>query len=200
MLKLEGRAAIVIPEGVLFQTNNAFTKVKQTLLENFNVHTIVSLPSGVFLPYSGVKTNILYFDRKGATNDIWYYDVTPPYNLTKNKPILYEHLEEFVHLFHNPKERNHTNAKLKDAVTLSAVEDQTNTKFNDDVTLSAVEAQCNNWTLNIADIKDYDLSAKNPHKVVEVVHQTPKDLLKVIKQNDAEINTLMKQIEQLIDG
>mgnify|MGYP000622056635 CR=1 FL=1 len=97
-------------------------------------------------------------------------------------------------------ELNNNKSQIHRNVTLSAVEDQTNTKFNDDVTLSAVEAQCNNWTLNIADIKDYDLSAKNPHKVVEVVHQTPKDLLKVIKQNDAEINTLMKQIEQLIDG
>lgn len=64
MLKLEGRASIIIPEGVLFQTNNAFKTIKQNLLENFNVHTIVSLPSGVFLPYSAVKTNILYFDKR----------------------------------------------------------------------------------------------------------------------------------------
>ena len=174
MLKLEGRASIVVPEGVLFQTNNAFTKVKQTLLENYNVHTIVSLPSGVFLPYSGVKTNIIYFDRKGATNNIWYYDVTPPHTLTKNKPISYEHIKEFVHLFHHPKERNATNAKTgKD---------------------------CHDWTVNIADIKDYDLSAKNPHKVVEVLHQSPIALLTVIKQNDNQINKLIIQIEGLIYG
>src|SRR5690625_7827099 len=86
MLKLEGRAAIIVPEGVLFQTNNAFKAIKQDLLENFDVHTIVSLPSGVFLPYSGVKTNIIFFDRKGATSEIWYYEVNPPYNLTKNRP------------------------------------------------------------------------------------------------------------------
>ena len=181
MLKLEGRAAIIVPEGVLFQTNNAFTRVKQTLLENYNVHTILSLPSGVFLPYSGVKTNVLYFNRKGATSDIWYYDVTPPYKLTKNKPIAYEHLKEFIRLFHHPEERNKTNAKLA-------------------VTSSGVEKECNNWTVNVADIKDYDLSAKNPHKVVEVVHKTPKELLNSIKQNDIEINTLMNQIESLIDG
>ncbi|MGY8914368.1 MAG: N-6 DNA methylase, partial [Flavobacteriales bacterium] len=181
MLKLEGRAAIIVPEGVLFQTNNAFTRVKQTLLENYNVHTILSLPSGVFLPYSGVKTNVLYFDRKGATNDIWYYDVTPPYKLTKNKPIAYEHLQEFVHLFHHPEERNKTNAKLA-------------------VTSSGIEKECSNWTVNVANIKDYDLSAKNPHKVVNVVHKTPQELLTSIKQNDTEINTLMNQIESLIDG
>lgn len=174
MLKLEGRAAIVVPEGVLFQTNNAFSKVKQTLLENYNVHTIVSLPAGVFLPYSGVKTDILYFDRKGSTSDIWYYDVTPPYKLTKNKPITYEHIKEFVHLFHHPAERNLTNAK-------------TEKSFND-------------WTVNISDIKDYDLSAKNPHKVIEVDHRSPKELLTAIKENDTKISTLMNQIESLING
>lgn len=188
MLKLEGRAAIVIPEGILFQTNNAFTKVKQTLLENYNVHTILSLPSGVFLPYSGVKTNVLYFDRKGATNDIWYYDVTPPYKLTKNKPIIYEHLEEFVHLFHHPKERNHTSEKVP--VTSSR---------HPEPGEGEVESNCNNWTVNVTDIKDYDLSAKNPHKVVEVIHKTPKELLTSIKQNDVKINTLMNQLESLID-
>jgi type I restriction enzyme M protein len=111
MLKLEGRASIIIPEGVLFQSNNAFKRIKQDLLDGFNVHTIVSLPSGVFLPYSGVKTNILYFDRKGSTTKIWYYDVTPPFKLTKNKPIAYEHLEEFIELFKNPNKRNQTNGK-----------------------------------------------------------------------------------------
>ena len=94
--------------------------------------------------------------------------------MTKNKPILYEHFEEFVRLFHHPKERNGTSLKTK-------------TPGND-------------WTVNVADIKDYDLSAKNPHKVVEVVHLSPKELLTSIKQNDAEIMSLMNQIESLIDG
>jgi type I restriction enzyme M protein len=98
-LKQGGKAAIVVPEGVLFQTGNAFAKVKQELLENFNLHTVLSLPAGVFLPYSGVKTNVIFFDRKGATSDIWYYECTPPYKLTKNKPIQFEHLQEFVKLF-----------------------------------------------------------------------------------------------------
>lgn len=98
-LKKDGRAAIVVPEGVLFQTGNAFKSVKETLLAEFNVHTILSLPAGVFLPYSGVKTNVLFFDRTGATTDIWYYECTPEQKLTKNKPIQAEHLQEFVDLF-----------------------------------------------------------------------------------------------------
>jgi len=172
MLKLEGRAAIIIPEGVLFQTNNAFKKIKQDLLEGYNVHTIVSLPSGVFLPYSGVKTNILYFDRKGSTSKIWYYDVTPPYKLTKNKPITYKHMQEFVELFKNHKKRNYTNAKT-------------------------IEGS-NDWTVSIEDIVDYDISAKNPHKVVEIEHLTPENLLFKIKNNDLEINRYLAEIESSV--
>lgn len=98
-LKREGKAAIIVPEGVLFQTGNAFLKVKQELLNNFNLHTILSLPAGVFLPYSGVKTNVVFFDRKGSTSDIWYYECKPPFKLTKNKPIHLDHLKEFIKLF-----------------------------------------------------------------------------------------------------
>lgn len=98
-LKLGGKAAIVIPEGVLFQTNNAFRQVKQLLLEHFNLHTILSLPAGVFLPYSGVKTNVLFFERTGGTTDVWFYECEPAQKLTKNKPIKDEHLQEFVELF-----------------------------------------------------------------------------------------------------
>ena len=169
MLKLEGRASIIIPEGVLFQVNSAFKKVKQDLLEGFNVHTIVSLPSGVFLPYSGVKTNILYFDRNGSTSKIWYYEVNPPYKLTKNKPLLYEHLSEFVELYKNPKKRNHTNHKL-------------NEEFND-------------WTVSVTEIIDFDLSARNPHKIVELEHLTPESLLSEIKKNDLQISSHLLEIE-----
>jgi type I restriction enzyme M protein len=98
-LKLGGKAAIVVPEGVLFQTNNAFKQVKQLLLEHFNLHTILSLPAGVFLPYSGVKTNVLFFERTGGTTDVWFYECEPAQKLTKNKPIKDEHLQEFVELF-----------------------------------------------------------------------------------------------------
>ncbi len=100
-LKSGGKAAIVVPEGVLFQTNSAFKQVKQELLENFNLHTILSLPAGVFLPYSGVKTNVLFFERSGGTSNAWYYECEPEQKLTKNKPITDEHLKEFVELYNS---------------------------------------------------------------------------------------------------
>lgn len=98
-LKIGGKAAIVVPEGVLFQVNNAFTQIKQELLEHFNLHTILSLPAGVFLPYSGVKTNILFFERSGGTTETWFYECEPEQKLTKNKPLTDGHLAEFVKLY-----------------------------------------------------------------------------------------------------
>lgn len=129
MLKLNGKAAIVVPEGVLFQGNNAFKQVKQELLENFNVHTILSLPAGIFLPYSGVKTNVIYFDRTGSTSDIWFYELVPPYKLTKNKPIEYEHFKEFLSLFKSRKETDKSwLVKVEDIVETNISAKNPNTK------------------------------------------------------------------------
>lgn len=107
-LKSGGKAAIVVPEGVLFQTNSAFKQIKQELLENFNLHTILSLPAGVFLPYSGVKTNVLFFERSGGTSDVWYYECEPEQKLTKNKPITDGHLKEFVDLYEKRSTTDHS--------------------------------------------------------------------------------------------
>ncbi len=63
-LKLGWKSAIIVPEWVLFNTGNAFQEIKKNLLMDFNLHTIVSLPAWVFLPYSGVKTNIIFFKER----------------------------------------------------------------------------------------------------------------------------------------
>ena len=163
-LKLGGKCGVVIPEGVLFQTNNAFQSVKKDLLERFNVHTILSLPSGVFLPYSAVKTNVVFFDRVGSTNDIYYYEVNPPYKLTKNKPINIDHFAEFLDSWET--------RKITD----------------------------NSWIVNINDIKDFDISAKNPKKNDAIEHKSPIELVENIKLNNAEINDLMDEIETILIG
>jgi type I restriction enzyme M protein len=163
MLKLDGKAAIVVPEGVLFQGNSAFKQVKQELLENFNVHTILSLPAGVFLPYSGVKTNVIYFDRTGATEDIWFYELVPPYKLTKNKPIQYEHFKEFL-------------------------------DFKD----KRIEGE-NSWLVKVEDIKNADISAKNPNAEQEEKLLLPIEILKAIRTNDEELSGLINEIEILLN-
>ena len=163
-LKLGGKCGVVIPEGVLFQTNNAFQSVKKDLLERFNVHTILSLPSGVFLPYSAVKTNVVFFDRVGSTNDIYYYEVNPPFKLTKNKPINIDHFAEFLDSWET--------RKITD----------------------------NSWIVNVNDIKDFDISAKNPNKNETIEHKSPIELVENIKLNNAQINDLMDEIETILIG
>lgn len=84
-----GRAAVVFPNGVLFG-DGICAKLKEDLLKDFNLHTIVRLPNGVFAPYTGIPTNLLFFDRSGQTDDIWYYELPLPEgrkNFTKTKPI-----------------------------------------------------------------------------------------------------------------
>ncbi|MCO6043298.1 type I restriction-modification system subunit M [Aeoliella sp. ICT_H6.2] len=93
-LKPGGRGAIVLPDGTLFG-EGVKTRIKERLLTECNLHTIVRLPNGVFNPYTGIKTNLLFFTKGEPTKDIWYYEHPYPpgaksYN--KTKPI---RLEEF---------------------------------------------------------------------------------------------------------
>lgn len=74
-LKLGGRAAVIVPDGVLFGSSNAHQQLRQELLENNQLEGIVSLPSGVFRPYAGVSTAILIFTKGGSTERVWFYDL-----------------------------------------------------------------------------------------------------------------------------
>src|SRR2546423_6044816 len=67
------RAALVVPNGTLFGDGIA-ARIKEELLREFNLHTIVRLPNGVFAPYTGIPTNLLFFDRGGPTREVWYYE------------------------------------------------------------------------------------------------------------------------------
>lgn len=89
-----GRAAVVVPNGPLFATGVA-SRIKEELLTEFNLHTIIRLPNGVFAPYTGISTNLLFFDRSGPTKEVWYYEHPLPANrksYTKTKSIQYEEL------------------------------------------------------------------------------------------------------------
>jgi len=94
-LKPGGRCAMVVPEGILFR-GDAFADVKRDLIEGYDVRAIVSLPGGVFQPYSGVKTNLLFFERGRPTREVWYYEVQPPpgKRFTKGNPIADADLDE----------------------------------------------------------------------------------------------------------
>ena len=88
------RAAVVVPNGTLFG-DGVCARIKEELLKEFNLHTIVRLPNGVFAPYTGIPTNILFFDRSGPTQQIWYYEQPKRAdggNYSKSKPMQYEEL------------------------------------------------------------------------------------------------------------
>jgi type I restriction enzyme M protein len=86
------RAAVVVPNGTLFG-DGVCARIKEGLLTEFNLHTIVRLPNGVFAPYASIPTNLLFFDRSGPTKEVWYYEHPLPEgrkNYTKTQPLQFE--------------------------------------------------------------------------------------------------------------
>jgi type I restriction enzyme M protein len=104
-----GRAGVVVPNGTLFGDGVA-ARIKEELLREFNLHTVVRLPNGVFAPYTGIPTNILFFDRAKSTDEIWYYEI-PKRDVgggySKSKPLQYEELAECLIWWNNRKENQH---------------------------------------------------------------------------------------------
>lgn len=90
-----GRAAVVVPNGTLFG-DGVCARIKEELLKDYNLHTIVRLPNGMFAPYTSIPTNLLFFDRAGPTKDVWYYEQPLPEGrkqYTKTQPIQFEEFE-----------------------------------------------------------------------------------------------------------
>lgn len=106
-LKRNGKAAIVLPDGFLFGTDNAKVAIKEKLLNEFNLHTVIRLPHSVFAPYTSITTNILFFDKTEPTKETWFYRMDMPEgykNFSKTKPIKLEHLEPIANWWNNRKE------------------------------------------------------------------------------------------------
>jgi type I restriction enzyme M protein len=92
VLKPGGRCGMVVPEGVLFGDGVA-ARIKERLLAECNLHTIIRLPPGVFAPYTGITTNLIFFDKTGPTKEIWFYEHPLPdgrKNYTKTRPLQFE--------------------------------------------------------------------------------------------------------------
>jgi type I restriction enzyme M protein len=94
-----GRAAIIVPDGVLFNRANQIDVLRQQLLLQFNLHSILSLPKGTLAPYTGVKLSVLFFDNTTPVNDIWFYELNTEKPLSKSSPINDFDFEEFISLF-----------------------------------------------------------------------------------------------------
>ena len=94
-LSEHGRAAVVLPDGFLFG-EGVKTKIKEKLLNEFNLHTIVRMPQGVFAPYTDINTNVLFFDKGESTKEIWFFQHPLPEGYkkyTKTKPIKLDEFE-----------------------------------------------------------------------------------------------------------
>jgi len=100
------RAAVVVPNGILYG-DGICSRIKQELLADFNLHTIVRLPSGVFAPYTSIPTNILFFDRSGPTKTVWYYEQPLPEGrkrYSKTLPIQFDDFSDCLAWWKNRKE------------------------------------------------------------------------------------------------
>ena len=114
-LKHKGRAGVIIPDGFMSGTDGAKLAIKQKLIKEFNLHTIIRLPGSIFSPYTGIATNIVFFDRPEATpedgqlatKDIWFYRLDMPEGIkhfSKTKPMRFEHCKPIIDWWNDRKE------------------------------------------------------------------------------------------------
>ena len=124
-LNAHGRAAVILPDGFLFGTDNAKVAIKKKLMEEFNLHTIVRMPSTVFSPYTSITTNILFFDKSKKTENIWFYRVDMPEgykHFSKTKPMKLEHFTDCLEWWNNRKEIKDSESDTFKAKTFSIQE------------------------------------------------------------------------------
>jgi type I restriction enzyme M protein len=114
-LAKNGRAGVIVPDGFLFGTDGAKLAIKQKLLKEFNLHTIIRLPGSIFAPYTSIATNVLFFDNDVAedapegfsTKETWFYRMDMPEgykHFSKTKPMLLQHAEPIRQWWENRTE------------------------------------------------------------------------------------------------
>lgn len=106
-LKKNGRAAVILPDGFLFGTDNAKVAIKKKLFSEFNLHTVIRMPHSVFAPYTPITTNILFFDRTEPTKETWFYRLDMPdgyKNFSKTKPMELKHFAPVMEWWNNREE------------------------------------------------------------------------------------------------
>ncbi len=172
LLKDRGRAAVVLPDGFLFGEGMK-TRLKEKLLEECNLHTIVRLPNGVFNPYTGIKTNLLFFTKGTPTEHIWFYEHPYPAGIksyNKTKPMRFDEFQTEIDWWGN--EQN---------------------GFADRVETEQA------WQVSIDDIKarNYNLDIKNPHVVETEIHD-PEVLLTMYAEQQQQIQAIRDQLKGIL--
>jgi type I restriction enzyme M protein len=168
MLDRGGRCAIVVPNGVLFG-GGVGAKIKERLLAECNLHTVVRLPQGVFAPYTTIPTNIMFFEKTGRTKDVWFYELPPPEGrkgYAKTRPLRFEEFAPCQSWWGG-------NKRGRRQETASA------------------------WRVPIADIEttDYNLDLRNPNRPDDLAHRAPAKLLAELIETEEEIMRILVDIE-----
>jgi len=172
-LKHGGRCGVVVPNGFLFGDGVA-ARVKAQMLRDFNLHTIIRLPNGVFAPYTSIPTNLLFFDRSQPTVDIWFYEhilSEGMKNYTKTRPLRFEEFQPILDWWDNRTE-NERAWKVRAADVI-----QTN---------------------GGGDVVSVNLDLKNPNSVEELEHLPPAELADSILAKEKQIVAIMDEIKSLL--
>ena len=107
MLKVGGRCACIVPDGVLFGSSRAHKALRKALIEDNRLQAVISMPSGVFKPYAGVSTAVLVFTKigHGGTDKVWFYDMKADgFSLDdKRSPVTENDIPDIIERFHNPE-------------------------------------------------------------------------------------------------
>ncbi len=169
-----GRAAVVVPNGTLF-SDGIGARIKEELLKNFNLHTVVRLPEGVFAPYTDIPANLLFFDRSGPTGDIWYYELPAPpgrKKYSKTKPMEFDEFTPCAEWWNQREE--HTNAWLVRAADVL--------KYDKSGKLISA-----------------NLDIKNPNSLEVLEHRSPLDLVKSMLSKERRIIEIMEELHLVME-
>jgi type I restriction enzyme M protein len=169
-----GRAGVVVPNGTLFG-DGVCARIKEELLKNFNLHTIVRLPNGVFAPYTSIPTNLLFFDRTGPTREIWYYEQPLPEGrktYTKTRSMQFEEFGDCLAWWGN-RVKNDRAWRVKVENVL---------RYDDSGALLSV-----------------NLDVKNPNAGLDLEHMPPERLAADILAKEQRIIEIISEIKTLLE-
>lgn len=208
MLKLGGRAAVIVPDGVLFGSSTAHKSIRKELVENQQLQAVISMPSGVFKPYAGVSTAILIFTKtnRAETDNVWFYDMkTDGFSLDdKRTPLISE--EQLEECFTNPTSVLDTvkdKCDIPDIITRFPFPLWRGTEGEDPSQNESTRLRTDqSFLVPKADIvaNDYDLSINRYKEVIyeEVHYEKPNVLIEQIKELDKLRRAAMDELEKMV--
>ena len=176
MLKTGGRCAVIIPDGVLFGSSNAHKQIRQEIIENHKLDAVISMPSGVFKPYAGVSTAVLFFTKtnSGGTDNVWFYDMEAD-GLSlddKRSEVKENDIPDILSRYHN----------LKEEVKRARTDKSFMVPFE--------EIKENDWDLSINRYKEIVYE--------EIEYAPPTEIIKEIESLDQERNDALTALKEML--